>query len=605
VLGAVLAAALPLALLVPLLQLWEADLATPLYGGHDVPFIRMLVQGIEENGGFLENDRLGAPFGQELRDYPEVDAISYLLLRLLTLVSSDPDVALNIFYLLTFPLVGLSAYAVMRQYAGIGPALVGAVLYALLPYHFERGESHLFLSAYWAVPLACHLMLLLLTGRPAFERRPGRSGSAAWASGRSALTLGACVMVGSTWFYYAAYALILLAALAVVALVARPSRRTLATSAVLVAATGLVLCVNLTPYIAHRLSEGANSEYVARAPDESEHFALKLTQLALPIEDHRIDRLARFSRHYERTAPGQQRDESRATHLGAVGALGLAWLLLVAAVSLLPGVARERLGDYAPAAAGALVAFLFATTGALGSLVGYTLTAQLRAWNRLSVFIGFFALLAVAVALTWLGGRLRTGRARAGFAAALVAVLAVGVLDQTSPADVPDYDELARSDQRDAGYVAAVERRLPAGAMAFQLPYVSFPEAVPKPGFAFYDQLRGYLHSGDMRWSYGDVAGGSTEWRDDLEGRPAAEVVRAVAAAGFDGIEVSRRGYADRAVALEAELVRLLGVQPLIGVDRDVAFYDLREYSERLEAHLGRRAIGALRERTLRPQPEN
>lgn len=591
---------MPLLLLAPVLELWNADFGVPFHGGGDVPFIRMLVQEIDERGTFFENPRLGAPLGQELRDYPEVDTISFLLLRLLTLVTSDPDVALNLFYMLTFPLTSLAAYIVLRGRASAGPALVASVLYSLLPYHFERGESHLFLSAYWAVPLACHLVLVLLAGEQAFVRRPGAGGVLAWASRRSLLTLGACLVVGSAWFYYSAYALILLAAAAVLALLARPSTATLATSVVVIGVTGLVLVLNLAPYIAHRAAEGANEAYVARAPEESETFALRLMQLGLPIEDHRIGRLGRFSRHYEETAPGP-RDESRATHLGAVAAVGLAWLLLVAAASLLPGPGRERLRRYGPAAAAVLVAFLFATTGALGSLVGYTLTAQLRAWNRLSVFIAFFALVGVALAFDRLRSRIGEGRASPAFVLLLAAVLAIGVLDQTSPAGVPDHETLAQIDRRDAAYVTRIERRLPPGAAVFQLPYMSFPEAVPKPGFPFYDQLRGYLHSERLRWSFGDVTGQPTEWRDDLDGRPAEEVLRAAAALGFAGLEVSRRGYRDRAVGLESELRRLLAVDPVVGVGGDVAFYDLRPFSERLRRELGSERVAELRERVLNP----
>ena len=44
--GAAAAALLPLALAVPLLELWNADFGVPLHDGTDVPYIRMLVQEI-------------------------------------------------------------------------------------------------------------------------------------------------------------------------------------------------------------------------------------------------------------------------------------------------------------------------------------------------------------------------------------------------------------------------------------------------------------------------------------------------------------------------------------------------------------------------------
>jgi hypothetical protein len=601
--GGLAAATASLLLAILLLELWSADFGVPLHDGTDVPYTRMLVQEIEETGGFFRNPRLGAPLGQELRDYPEVDPISFVLLRVLTLFTSDPDVALNVFYLLTFPLIALVTYGVLRRRVGSGPAFVAAVLYTLLPYHFDRGESHLFLAAYWAVPLACHLILVLLTGEPAFERRARDArGLLGWASRRSLLTVGACLVVGSTWFYYAAYSLILLAAVGVLALLARPSKPTLAQGAAVIGLTGFFLLLNLAPYLVHRADSGPNTFYAVRGPQESEQFALKLMQLALPIEDHRIDRLGRFSRHYAETATNQHIDEYPATHLGAAGALGLAWLLLVAGAALLPGRGQALARGYGPAAAGALVVFLFATVGGLGSAFAYTLHAtELRQWNRLSIFIAFFALLAVALALEGVGGRLRGRRAGSGFALLLTAVLALGVLDQTgSP---PDYDALAAADERDASFVARVEGSLPRGAAVFQLPYVTFPETTPRPGIPYFDQLRGYLHSESLRWSYGDVTGQAKEWRDDLVGQSLEEVLRAASAAGFAGIEVSRRAYDDRAAALEAKLRPRLGVNPLVSDDGTRSFWDLRPYARRLRGRLGTEGVARLRERVLAPGP--
>ena len=67
----------------------------------------------------------------------------------------------------TFPLAALTAFLVLRR-LGVGPpgAFAASVLFALLPYHFLRGEDHLFLAAYWAVPLGCFLVLSVLADTP-------------------------------------------------------------------------------------------------------------------------------------------------------------------------------------------------------------------------------------------------------------------------------------------------------------------------------------------------------------------------------------------------------------------------------------------------------
>src|SRR5437763_12389820 len=67
--GAVAACLLVLTLV---LQLWTADLRVPfLYGGDGLLF-QALVKGVIEQGWYLHNARLGAPFGLDLHDFPLV-----------------------------------------------------------------------------------------------------------------------------------------------------------------------------------------------------------------------------------------------------------------------------------------------------------------------------------------------------------------------------------------------------------------------------------------------------------------------------------------------------------------------------------------------------
>ena len=57
----------------------------------------------------------------------------------------------------------------MRRLGVSGPvAVVASLLYAFLPYHFMRGQYHLLLAAYFAIPLVVLLMLRLCEGKPLF-----------------------------------------------------------------------------------------------------------------------------------------------------------------------------------------------------------------------------------------------------------------------------------------------------------------------------------------------------------------------------------------------------------------------------------------------------
>src|ERR671910_3444474 len=171
--GALVAlAALVLACLA--LKVWRGDLGVPFSDREETQYYLMLAKSIDDHGGYFEKPSLGAPFGQDLHDFAVgTDRLNLDVLRVLGLFAT-PAAVVNLFFLLTFPLVAAAAFAVFRL-LGISRAAgaVCALLFALAPYHFERAEGNLFLSAYWVVPLGVWLVLATLAGQPLFRRRGG------------------------------------------------------------------------------------------------------------------------------------------------------------------------------------------------------------------------------------------------------------------------------------------------------------------------------------------------------------------------------------------------------------------------------------------------
>jgi hypothetical protein len=220
----------------------------------------------------------------------------------------------------------------------------------------------------------------------------------------------------------------------------------------------------------------------------------------------------------------------------------------------------------------------------------------------MSVFVAFFSFVAVALLLDRLRRRIgpAPGR-RALFGAALAAILVVGVLDQTTQEDVPAYRATAAQFHSDGALVAAIERRLPHNAMVFQLPYQGFPESKPIQRMTNYDQVRAYLHSHGLRWSYGGMQGRSADWAEDLADKPASLLVPAVAASGFDGIWVDRFGYEAGGAAISAALRTVTGVAPVRSPNGRQEFFDLRPYAAALRAQHSRAELRDLRDATLEP----
>lgn len=559
------------------LELWDADLDIPLaHPEDDTADVLAVVQGMLRHGWVFTNPDLGAPARQELYDLPGFagNALHFVLMQPLAVVTSDAVPLVNAYFLLAFPLCALSGFALMR-WMGIGrpAALVCSTLFALAPYHFIRNEWHLFLGAYFLVPVAAYLILAVYADSPLFARRAGRRGPLSWLSPRTGFTLAACVAIGLSDLYYAAFAILLVAAAGVLTFIATRSRRALISAGAVAAAVAVTLAAALAPSLVYRLENGSNPE-VAREPEESLEYSTNLADLVLPVRDHRLGPLDRLDERYTGSAPvGLE-----ATELGLVAAAGLVWLIAIVLVWALRRRPEGPDPRYRHLAVATATALAIGTTGGVSAIIAYLISPQLRAWNRISIFITLFALLAVALLLDSLRARIRN---RAVAAAALTVVLIFGVLDQTTPSMAPDHSALAAQWRSDDAFVAQIEQRLAPGTMVLQLPYVPYPEHPPPYLMGDYSHLRGYLHAPSLRWSYGAMKGRDGDWLAPRAARPVPALVREASKAGFVGIWVDRLGYADKAAAIERRLTRALDVRPVVSPDQRLTFFDMRRYRAR------------------------
>jgi phosphoglycerol transferase len=538
------------------LRLWHIDWHVPLDYTGDTVLNLTVIKTVMEHGWYLHNPDLGLPHGQELYDYPVVsgETLNLLFFRLAGLFTDDPVVVLNVFYVLTYPLTALTAYFVLRRVPlSREVSLVIALLFTWLPYHFLRGEVHVFLAAYYAVPFGAYLVLAVLRGDPLLGR---------WRPTLVTVALCAVIAMASGSFYYSAFTVFLVAVAALLRFVARGDRQALVAGGAVVGAIAAVSLVQLAPTIVYHLRHGGNDEVAHRYWFESEVYGLKLTNLVLPIEHHRIGPIARAREDYVRQIP---QSEARVSSLGLVGAVGFLWLLGVALAACVGVGRRFRLGLHGGLAAVTLAAFLASTTGGLSTLFG-VIWPQIRAWSRISVFIAFFSLIAVALLFAAVRHRIPPP----AFLAALAVVLVGGALDQTSPAYIPAYTAIEDGYRHDGAFIRSVEARLPEGAAVVQVPYEPFPEPPLNTPLGIYEPAKPYLHSEDLRWSWGAMRGRPGDWMAAYAGKPAAEVVAAARERGFRALLLDRGVLGAQAAAAEADYRNALGA-PVLANDR----YDL------------------------------
>jgi hypothetical protein len=574
------------------LRLWEAPLHVPMAPGGDITFAMAVVKGMIEHGWIFTNPDIGAPFGTQFYDYPVGfgELLHQSIMRIFGFVSNDPIAVINVFYVVGYPLVAAAAFGVLRA-LGIsrGVALVCAVLYAVIPYHFLRGEVHLTLSAYYGVPLGCWLILAGMGHADLFRRKPTRHPALSrWLTRRSLLTALLCLVVGTATLYYALFTVMLLVLCGFVAFTVNRDVRQITQSVIAAGLILLVVVVSESPVLVYQHEHGKNPIVAVRSPAESEVYGLKLAYMIFPRPGHRLTPLANLGAKY---TSNPLPSEGFSASLGIAMTIGLC-LAIVTLLGRGLRIGRQESsgggGLMASAGLGALVAFLLGTVGGGSALLAYGISSQIRGWDRISVFISFFALVGLALALMRMGevfGHRRSWM----FGPALVVVLVLGVLDQTTSKDAPDYSAIAAAWRIDSRFGQAIEREAPTGTRVLQLPYVPFPENPPVQRMGDYDLFRGYIHTTGLDWSYGAMKGRPQDWLASADS-DVRSLLPAAVGAGFRGLYIDQFGYADGGAAITQAIVSTLGYNDaILSADGRLAYFDLRRYARALAQRVPRR----------------
>ena len=557
-------------------HLWHAAPQLPFFNGATGDWLvnATSIKAMLEHGWFWSVPELGAPNGLQFFDFPLFfgDNLHFGLMKFMSIFSQNTVLIYNAFVILGFPISAMAAFGVQRD-LGIGRpvALVFGFLFAMLPYHF--GPTSAFQVAYYAVPLVVWLTLVVVLDRPVWTRR-GR-----WHLPTAKVAIAVIVICGAS-VYWMAFCAVLIVVLAPMVALVRRNPGVLGRGVAIVGMLAALTVVTQIPSLAYQAREGKNPVAAARLPIESEMYGLKLADLLIPSNTHRVPILAEAGTKYL-TGTSLKAEGVSYYWLGLIGTVGF----FIALTALLRWGLRTEERLLLPALGiVVLVALLVSWTGGISSLIAWFLTPQIRGWGRMTVIIGFASLLAVAVVLD---GRVRrwergatTGR-RLAIGAGLIALMVVGRYDQLPTIlNPPDSIEAAkRSWRAEVRYTAAVVDRLPKrDASVLQLPYISFPEHGPEQAMADYEQLRPYLQtSAPVRWSGGAMKGRSSDWGSQIANWTPDQLVERAAAAGFDAIWIDRRAYTDRAVRLAGQISTALdGQQPFGSPDGNQITFDLQ-----------------------------
>jgi phosphoglycerol transferase len=547
----------------------------------------ILVYGVLAGSGFLQKRFLSQPFGYGA-DAPAVygwNGVEYVynnyksrtgaplmvqgrpVLDRIGCVLFEPDCTLiwiigratgsivsgvNIYFYLTYGFCFLFALFALRFFGASWPASATmAALYALLPYHQMRNINHIHEDSYFIVPgYAAILYLVYRGGRApvaAADEAPlwrDRLISRSWTLPLALLfVFFPASLQKYHQFFFAVFAFFAGVLGTLDSRKARPVLIGLLFAAV--ACTGLI-ARDAFDHAAwgdpHHLVSGAHQ---LTSYGEDERYPLKLVQMLLPIPGHRIDALAEMRATYDAGHPLVSYETSTVSLglIGALGLLGLIWIVVTfgaRASPLLRFIARLT-------GLGILLGMMGGLGGMLSDLswsfIGpHFPLSQARGWDRIVIFIAFFALLMSAwgmdrvIAFCGRRGTLPAHPGRALAWCCAFGVFTLGVYDQVKSVPHGIYRNDDKIYLADRAFFNSIDAMY--GGNSYQVLQwpVMFPWGGSYNGIYYTDAYRPLLNSRHMDLSFGGAPDSKQgQWLTRLSKMPAERIFGEMCSAGFEG----------------------------------------------------------------------
>ena len=511
---------------------------------------------------FVDNNfkaRTGAPL--QVPGKPALDRAGCVLFEpdcamvwILGKAAGSVVAGVNLYFYLSYALCFVLALFALRFFGASWPAAtVMAALYALLPYHQVRNVLHLRENSYFIVPAYAVVLYLIYRGgrAPAIEPPEAQSCRDRWIGRRWVLTVALLfVFFPASMHRYHQFFFAVLAFFAGVlgsvdARKARPLLIGLLFAGV--ACAGLLADGRLDNAAWGDPQQIVHTANQVTSYGEDESYPLKLVQMILPIPGHRIKALADMRAAYDSGHPLVNYETSTVSLglIGSLGLFGLIWLFTTSSSRVRPlprFIARLT-----------LFTILLGVMGGLGGIISdlswsilgpkFPLS-QARGWDRVVIFVAFFALLASAWGMDrligWLirRGKLSSPGGRTLAWCCAFAVFAFGTYDQVKglPRNIfANDDAIYRADQ---AFFKSIDAMYDGSYLALQWP-VMFPWGGSYNGIYYTDAYRPLLNSKRMDLSFGgDPDSKQGEWLTSLSRLPPERIFDKICAVGFEGVVV-------------------------------------------------------------------
>jgi len=554
-------------------RLGHYDLRIPFHYGGDTVIILMFIKGILLNGWSWDIPQLSAPYGMSAVAFPLMTSFDWLIMKGISLFTSEPGLVLNLFWLFTLVLSAWSAAVALRLFGiHLIISLGAGVLYAFLPFALLRNVNHLNL-VYYLVPFLSLLAVYIASGL--------RIGNGQWIR---RVTYAACLAQGFNYIYFSFFSVLLFGFAAIYGYVNHRSSKTVNVAAVAIVLIIGATAINLSPtfYSWYKYRKPPEMDY--KYPLEAEGYGAKIRRMIVPHKDNPVPIIGDWGKADALAGyPGE--NENVTARLGLVGTAGFILLLLISLQLVKVDAAGAHAGTLHSLAALTFFALLMITVGGFGAIFNLAVAPDIRAYNRFTVFVSFFSLAGLGLFIE----RYRctfSGRANWKLLLPMSLVACFSLYDQLLDRSVlllSQNNDIARYHAEKA-LLDRFKRLYPNGVSTIQLPITGFPINSIHENMESYDHLRPFLWSDSrMRWSWPSFSQRHRAWQDRISKLEGDALVKAAIYSGFLAIWIDRFGYKDRGAKLIAGLLAA-GGRVVLSDNRHV-IVDLHEEMENVKSN--------------------
>ena len=557
-----------------ILEVWNMKLSIAGYSGDGLS-TGYLIKTIQDSGWWFKNSRVGAPFYGTMYDYPSLyfDSFSFFIIKIILIFFRDWGKATNIFYIILFPITSMTSYFVMKKLnINTYISMLTSLYFTFSFYRFNRGMGHIFLNVYFTIPIIMLVFYMLYTDDTLLEFEKGF-----FRKKKNIFVLVSLIILSLSGIYYTFFSCFFLLVI-FISKVNKFNFKNLSKKFGLSFGTiFLTMFLFYIPGLIYKFNVGENLEKPVRGASEADFYGLRITRLLL---SHRLPKfLSKIKlrgildsyRNYASYLKGMEASE----YLGIIGVIGFFYLLWIAVIKK-----RQSSKLIELLALLNITGILLAVASGFGSIFAIFGTASIRGYNRISIFILYFCILAVA---TKLNDILKNKKNKLYYVyISLFLLYSFSIWEQIPPnisytAVVKSYKEKFDSDKM---FIMEIEKKLGSDGMVFQLPYFKFPENGPIQELGDYELFKGYLFSKNLKWSYGGYRGRDSDlWNEYISSLPVNEMLNKISIVGFNGIYIDKKGYTEEEYKkLENEIKSLTNEVPIVSPNLDLVFFNLTNY---------------------------